>query len=226
MREEQEKEQHVLGEVLRLLSTLVSEHSAKASPQKLMDSAIQTSPVERSSSDILQDNKLEGTPLVCTSCYSEPKQVEAPPQVASCSSRKRKLSHSVRGYRRCRRTPLVPSQRKGRNVPDENRQPLVNCNKQMFDSSVSASRRERSDPKSVTSRDSLNPECVKLLNREKRCFITPLTCWSPDSSSSLYMTGNESMLDKMPAETKTSTPVKRGGFLQLFDMDCNSDFDF
>lgn len=225
MREEQEKEQHVLVEVLRLLSTLVSEHSANASPQKLMDSAIQTSPVEQSSSDILQHNKLEGTPLVCTSCYSEPKQVEAPAQVPSCSTRKRKLTHSLRGYRRCRRTPLVLSQRKRRNVPDENRQPLMNCNKQMLVSSASASRRERSDPKSVTSRDSLNPECLKLLNREK-CFITPLTCWSPDSNSSLYMTGIESMLDKMPAESKPSTPVKRDGFWQLFDMDCNSDFDF
>ncbi|KAG7244621.1 hypothetical protein INR49_029640, partial [Caranx melampygus] len=177
VREEQEREQQVLEEVLRLLSTLVSEHSAKASPQRLMDSAIQTSPVEQSSSDILQDNKLEGN--LCTSCYCEPRQVKVPPQERSCSTRKRKLTHSLRGYRRCRRSPLVLSQRKGRNVPDENSQPLLNCNKQTFVSNVSAPRCEGSDPNSVTSRDSLNPEGIgvqgELSTREGRAIPPVIT---------------------------------------------------
>uniref|UniRef100_A0A3B4UU97 Uncharacterized protein n=1 Tax=Seriola dumerili TaxID=41447 RepID=A0A3B4UU97_SERDU len=226
LREEQEKEQNVLEETLKLLSTLVSEHSAKPSSQRLMDNAVQTSPgLEQSLSDILQDNKLEGTQLLCTLHNLEHKQVEVPLQEPSCSIRKRKLT--LRGHRRRKKRLLVPSQRSKRTVPDENSHSLMNCNKHQ---NVSAPLCDRHDLNTVTSQDSVH--CLIPLNREKRSseparhFVTPLSCWSQESNSSVCLTGIESILDKVSAESKTRNPVKPEGLWQLFDMDCDSDIGF
>ncbi|XP_071351040.1 interactor of HORMAD1 protein 1 [Trachinotus anak] len=226
LREEQEREQNILEEALKLLSTLISEHSAKPSPQRLVDSAIQTSPgLEQSLSDILQDNKLEGTQPLCASYNLEHKQV--PPQDPSCSIGKRKLF--LRGHRRRKKRLLVLSQRSKHAVPDENGQSLMKCNKQQ---NGSAPLCEHHDLNTVTGRDSLKPDCLIPLNREKRSseaarhIITPLSCWSQDSNSSACHTGIESILDKMSAESKTWTPVKPKGLWKLFDMDCDSDLGF
>ncbi|XP_056242551.1 interactor of HORMAD1 protein 1 [Seriola aureovittata] len=226
LREEQEREQNVLEETLKLLSTLVSEHSAKPSSQRLMDNAVQTSPgLEQSLSDILQDNKLEGTQLLCTLHNPEHKQVEVPPREPSCSIRKRKLT--LRGHRRRKKRLLIPSQRSKRTVPDENSHSLMNCNKHQ---NVSAPLCDRHDLNTVTSQDSVH--CLIPLNREKRSseparhLVTPLSCWSQESNSSECLSGIESILDKVSAESKTGNPVKPEGLWQLFDLDCDSDIGF
>ncbi|GLD64539.1 interactor of HORMAD1 protein 1 isoform X1 [Lates japonicus] len=222
LREEQKREQNMLEEALKLLTTLVSEHSAKLSPKRVMDSANQTSPgLEQTLSNILQGNKVEGTPLSCTSYNPEHKQVEVPPQDPSCCIEKRKLI--LRGLRRRKKRPLVLSQRSKRTVLDENTQPLMNCHKPQ---NVSTPPCERRVLNTVTSRDNLNPDCLIPLNRERRsseaegCFITPLTCWSQDSNSSVCLTGIETILEKQSAESKTL--VNPEGFWQLFQMDCDS----
>lgn len=212
----------MLEEALKLLSTLVSERSDKPSPERGTDSAIQTSPgLEKSISNILQDNKLEGTQLTCVSNKLEHNQAEVLPQDPSCIMGKRKFT--LRGHKRRKKRPLVLSQRSKPAVTDENNQPLVNCNKQQ---SVSTPLCERRGLNTVTSQDGLVP-----LNREARslaagCLITPLSCWSQDSNSSACFAGIEPILEKLSAESKTGSPVKPKGFWQLFDMDCDSDLGF
>lgn len=207
LREEQERERSALEEALKLLNALVSEHPAKPSPGKVMDSASQTSPG--------QDNKLESTQFTSTSCNLECNQVEILPQDPSCIIGKRKSTS--RGIRRRRKRPLVLSQRRKRTVSDENSQPVMNCNKQQNDLNM------------VTSQDSLKPDSLMPLNKETRssdaagCFITPLSCWSQDSNSSACLTGIEPILEKLSAESKAGTPES---FWQLFDMDCDCDIGF
>lgn len=201
----------MLEEALKLLGTLVSEHLAKPSPERGTDSAIQTSPgLEKPLSNILQDNKLEGTQLTCMSNKLEHHQAEVPPQDPSCITGKRKFT--LRGHKRCKKRPLVLSQRSKPAVMDENSQPLVNRNKQQ---NVSTPLCERRGLNTVTGQGSLIP-----LKRETRsiaagCVINPLSCWSQDSNSSACS-----------AESKTRSPAKPEGLWQLFDMDCDSDLGF
>ncbi|XP_044203800.1 interactor of HORMAD1 protein 1 isoform X1 [Thunnus albacares] len=211
LRQEQERERSMLEEALKLLNALVLEHSVKPSPGKVMDSASQTSPA--------QDNKLEGTQFTSTSYNLEHNLVEVPPQDSSCIIGKRKST--LGGIRRRRKKrPLVLSQRSKRIVSDEISQPVMNRHKQQ---KVSRPLCELHDQNRVTSRDSFKPDCLMPLNRETRsskaagCFITPLSCWSQDSTSSMCLTGFES---------KTETPVKPESFWQLFDMDCDFDIGF
>ncbi|XP_069392424.1 interactor of HORMAD1 protein 1 isoform X2 [Paralichthys olivaceus] len=220
LREEQERERNLLAEALKLLSTLVSEHTAKPGPQRLMDRSIQTS-LEQSPSSILQNNKLKGTQLTCTPHELEHKQVEVLPQDHSCSTGKRKS----RSYKKRTKKQSTLSQRKKCSVSDENSQSLINCKKVQ---NVSSARSERCDLKKITTRD--NTDCLSVLCREKRssktagCLLTPLSCWSQDSNSSACLREIEPILGKLSAETKAGTPVK--GFWQLFDMDCDSEFGF
>ncbi|XP_062419911.1 interactor of HORMAD1 protein 1 [Pungitius pungitius] len=75
LREEHESERNMLEQVLKLLSTLVSEHSAKRSPKRVTDKAIQTSPeLQQQSSTILQENKLEGFDPILEKISSESKR--------------------------------------------------------------------------------------------------------------------------------------------------------
>ncbi|XP_051270232.1 interactor of HORMAD1 protein 1 [Dicentrarchus labrax] len=216
LREEQERERNMLEEALKLLSTLVS---TKTSPERVMDSAIQTSPrLEQPFSDIVQDNKLEGTQLTCMSYNTEHNQAQVPPQNPSCITGKRKST--LKGNRRRKRRPLVLSQRRMRTDTDENSQPLMHCNKQQ---NVSSPLGEWRDPNAVASQDSRNPDCLILPKRETRsiaagCFITPFSCWSQDSNSSVCLSGIEPILEKL-SESKTGTQVKQEGFWQLFEMD-------
>lgn len=188
-----------------------------------MDSANQMSPgLERPFSNTLQDNKLEDTQLTCMSYNREHNQAEVPPQGPSCITGKRKITR--RAHKGRKKRPLVPSQRSKCTVADENSQPLVNCNKQQ---KVSSPLRECRDLNTGTSQVGLNPDCPQ--NREMRsiaggCFITPLSCWSQDSNSSMCLSGLEPVLENLPAESKTGSPAKPEGLWQLFDMDY--DFGF
>ncbi|XP_020498090.1 interactor of HORMAD1 protein 1 isoform X2 [Labrus bergylta] len=220
LREKQERERNMLEEALKLLSTLVSEHSAKPKPEEVVHSAIQTSPgPEQQMSNILLDNKLEATQLTCISNNLEHNQNNVLPQNSSCIVGKRKLT--TRDRRRCKKRPLVLSQRSKHTVRDENSRPLMNCNKQK---NVSLPLGERHDVNAVKNQVGLNTGCHELLNRETRsktagCVITPLSCWSQDSSSSLCPAGFEPILLKLSAESRSVTPEKPEGFWQLFDMD-------
>lgn len=215
----------MLEEALKLLSTLVSEHSAKQSPERVTGSAIQTSPglEQPLSSDILQDNKLEGTPFTHKSYNLEHNQAVHPQGPSSIIGKKK---FPLRGHRMRKKRPLVVSQRRKRT--SENSQPLVNCDKYHRGTTPLC---ERRDPNTVASQDGLNPDGLMQPNREMRsiakgCFITPLSCWSQDSNSSACLTGVESVLEKLSAESRTATPVKREGLWQLFDMDCDFDLGF
>ncbi|KAM7005812.1 interactor of HORMAD1 protein 1 [Tautogolabrus adspersus] len=220
LREEQERERNMLEEALKLLSTLVSEHSSKPKPEGVVHSAIQTSPgPEQQISNILLDNKLEATQLTCISNNLEHNQTNVLPQNPSCIVGKRKLA--MRGQRRRKKRPLVLSQRSKHTVKDENSQPLMNCNKQK---NVSLPLCERHDVNTVKNQQGLNTGCQKLLNMETRskaagCVITPLSCWSQDSSSSLCPAGVETILEKLSGESRSVTPEKPESFWQLFDMD-------
>lgn len=208
--EEQEKEQGVLDEVLKLLNALVSEHS-KPSPGKVMDSASQTSPC--------LGNKLEDTQF--TSYNVERSQVEVPPQDPSRIIGKRK-STSRGTRRRYKKRPLVLSQR---SKSDENSQPVMKCHKNQ---SVSAPWRGHHDLNRITSQENFQPDRRIPRKREARssnaagCFITPLSCWSQDSSSSACLAGVEPIIENLSAET----PVEPESFWQLFDMNCDSDIGF
>lgn len=204
--------------MVRELSTLFSENSTKASSLRLMDSAIQTSP-EKSSSDLRQER--ESTPRACKSCSCEAQQqVVVPPQEPSVRKKKKKKKLTLRGYRRCRRR-LLPSQRKGRRLPDENTQPLINCNKPMSVSNVSAPCYELSGPNNESGRDSVKPlKRKRIVSAAVKRIITPATCWSPGSSSSQYTTaGIECILDRESEKSETNTPVENNGFWQLFETD-------
>ncbi|XP_038553049.1 interactor of HORMAD1 protein 1 [Micropterus salmoides] len=224
LRGEQERERNILEEALKLLSTLVSEHSAKPSAERVMDSTVQTSPgLEKPHSNMLQDNTLKGTQLTCMSNNREYNQTVFPSQDPSGIIGKRKFTS--RGYRRHKKRPLVLSQKSKRSVTDENSHVLTNCNKRQ---NVSAPLCERRDVNRVTCQDSLTPDCLIPLNRDTRsmaagCFITPLSCWSQDSNSSVYLAGIDSTLEKVSAESRTGTRAEPKSLWQLFDIDCDSD---
>ncbi|KAF1391721.1 hypothetical protein PFLUV_G00045030 [Perca fluviatilis] len=214
LREEQERERNMLEETLKLLTTLVLKHSAKPSPERVTDTAIQTSPgLEQPFSNILQENKLESTQLSCNSYNHEHNPAKVLTQGSSYVAGKRKFTQ--RSNRRRKKRPLVLSQRNKHIVTNENSRPLVNCGKQQ---NVSTPLCERRDPNTVTSQ-----------NRDARsiaegCFITPLSCWSQDSNSSVCLAGIEPVLEKLSAESETGTPMEPEGFWQLFDMDYNVGF--
>ncbi|XP_008283601.1 interactor of HORMAD1 protein 1 [Stegastes partitus] len=214
LREEQERERHMLEEALKLLNTLVSEHSAKSSAVEVTDSAIQTSPALKQSvsSNILQDDKLDGTQLACASNNLEQNQVEVPPQDHS------RIIVKKKGRARPRKRPAVPSQKRKCRVSDENRPPLRAFNKQ----NVSTCLSDRCYLDTVSSQDSLNPDCLIPLNGEAvsskaaGCFINPLNCWSQDSNSPVGLEGIELILEKLSPEMST---VKPASFWQLFEAD-------
>lgn len=219
LREDQKRERNLVEEALKLLNTLVNEHSAKPTSERVMDIAIQTSPgLEQPFSNILPDNKLEDTQLTRVSQNLGHNQAEVPPQDPSHIIGKRKFT--LRGHRRKKR-PLVLSQRSKHTVTDENCQSLMNCDKQQNVSELNT----------VPSQDSLSPDCLKRPNRERRsiaggCFINPLSCWSQDSNSSVCLPGIEPILEKLSAESRTGTPAKPEGLWQLFDMDSDSVLGF
>ncbi|KAK2862066.1 hypothetical protein Q5P01_001599 [Channa striata] len=223
LREEQERERNMFEEALKLLRTLTAEHLDKPRTERVMESAIQTSPgLEESLSNILQDNKLENTQLALASHNLEHTDVEVPPPHLSCFIRKN------RGHRRRKKRPLVLSQKR-RCVSDENSQPIMTCNNKQNISDPLCERRDLNMP---ASQDSLSPDCLITLNREMRsseaagCLITPLSCWSQDSNTSTCLAGIKPILERLSDEPVTGTPVKHDNFWHLFGMDCDSVLGF
>lgn len=175
-----------------------------------MDVSIQTSPTVFS--EALHHNNLEATKLTCVSRslgHNQPKILPHDP-----SHRRRNLS--PRGQKRKKR-PLVLSQRSKHT--DENCRPESNSNKQQ----------KVPQCKIVTNQDSVSLDLKQLKRDRSRaggCLITPLSCWSQDSNSSLCLQGIEPVLEKLPAESRTGTPTKPAGLWQLFDMDSDSVLGF
>lgn len=179
-----------------------------------MDNTMQTSPApEESVSSILHNSKLEGTQVTCASYNAEQHQVEVPRRNRSHLAGKQKFTQR---QRRPKKRPLVLSQRSKGAVSDENRQPLVNKQQKP----------ESCDMSTVSSKDSVSPGSLVPLNKERRssetegCFITPLSFWSQDSSSSVCLTEIDPILEKLSAEQGST--VQPGSLWQLFD----SELDF
>ncbi|KAM3621717.1 uncharacterized protein V6R79_015028 [Siganus canaliculatus] len=197
LKEEKESERNMADKVLKLLSTFVSEHSVKPSHEGVMDHTSKLGGSQADESQNLQNN-----------------QVEVPYQGPSFISRKRKPT--LRCRKRHKKRPLVLSQRSRHPVLDENRKPVMISRKQQ---NVSKPLCERQN----LSQSSLSSDCPAAPSGRVRsiaagCFITPLSCWSQDSSSPLCLPGMEPILDKLSTESRTGTPVKDQSLWQLFDM--------
>ncbi|XP_040061009.2 interactor of HORMAD1 protein 1 isoform X1 [Gasterosteus aculeatus] len=220
LRDEHERERNMLEQALKLLSTLVSEHSAKCGPKRVTDNAIQTSPelLQQQFSTILQDNKLQGTHFRQKSHNTEHNTAEVPPQPPRCTAKRKS---SLRSHNKRKKTPLVPSQRSRCTDTKENRNPLKSCDRQQ---NVSTILDECQHPNAVTSAESDNPDCLQMPNAEMEsiatgCFITPLSCWSQESNSPECTAGFEPILEKLSSESKRRIPETPEGLWQLFDFD-------
>ncbi|KAM9759480.1 interactor of HORMAD1 protein 1 isoform 2-T2 [Menidia menidia] len=211
LREEQERDRHMLQEAVRLLTNLVSEQSAKPTTEAVRDSSIQTSPGWEQSMSILPHNRLVGTYLKATSCSSNQPQAKRTSQDHRRELGRRKLI--LKGQRGCKKRPLVLPQRSKCTVLDENSNPGNNLNKPQ---SLSSPLLEHCDGDPAAS-------SLTSLNRGSRssqaggCIITPLSCWSQDSSGSECLTAVEPILEKLVAKSNMETAVKLGGLWQLFD---------
>lgn len=218
LREDQKREQNLVEEAVKLLNSLVNEHSAKPTSETVMDTAIQTSPqLEQPFSNLLPDNKLEDARLKSAAQNLRNHQADVPPRDPSRLQGRRRFT--VRGHSRKKR-PLVLSQRSKHTGADENCRPFTNCAKQQM-----------AELNAVTIQGSLSPDCLKRANRERRskaggCFITPLSCWSQDSNSSVCLSAIEPILEKLSAGSRTGTPDKPEGLWQLFDVDSDSVLGF
>lgn len=209
LREDRERKQSMVDEALKLLNVLVERHSMRAAAVRVMDTAAQTSPeFVRPVCDKLPENKLNHMQPKCASHKLEPP--EGPTQITG----RKKLS--LRGHRSQKR-PLVLSQRSKCSVADENCPPLRTCVKQ------------RKVCKSTTAprQDSVFPDHLKGESRQRRggrgSLLTPLSCWSQDSNSSLCPEMDSIPISgKRSSESPTGTPPKPAGLWQLFDMDSDS----
>ncbi|XP_024124880.1 interactor of HORMAD1 protein 1 [Oryzias melastigma] len=200
IKEEHEKKIHMLEEALKLLRTLASELLAKPTAEAAMDSATQTSPS--------LEHPLSNPKQPELTCAPEKPglQVQAPPKDHKQVFRRAKPT--ARGLRRRRKRALVLPKRSKRTTSDENCQPLTVCNKpQKFSEPVHKHQNADADQPS--------PSPGSRCGGAGGCFISPLSSWSLDSSSSECFSAIEPILEKLSAEQKTS--VTPGGFWQLFD---------
>lgn len=205
----------MLEQILKLLNSLVSKYPDKPSSEPVMDSAIQTSPVlEQSVSNKLQDTQLEDSQLTRTSLNLEECQVETSPQFHRPHFGKRRFP--LRGHYRKKRPLLVPKKNK-LSVSNENSQPAKKCIR--FPKPL----QESHDQNKPASQDTLWVDNLVPVNKRKsaECFLTQLSSLSQDSSSSDCIPV-ESILEKLSAESKVTTPVKDGDVWQWFD----SELDF
>lgn len=208
----------MISEALKLLNTLVNnEHSAKATSERVLDNAVQTSPVlDEPFGNILLNNKFQNTDLTSQSNNLEKYQAEVPPQCPTRVTGWKKFSRRERVHKK---RPLVLSKRRKHIVINENHQPLMNIHKQ------------DNTGKTITTQGSLSSDSLKHMNKEKPspaagCFITPLSCWSQDSNSSACIQEIDPILEKLSAEYKKATPAKSEGLWQLFDMESDSIIGF
>lgn len=209
LREDGERKQSMVDEAVKLLNVLVEKHSVRAAAVRVMDTGAQTSPVfVRPVCDKLPENKLNDTQRQCVSHKLEPPQ--CPTQILG----RKKLC--LRGHRSQKR-PLVLSQRGKCSVADENRPLLRTYVKQQ----------KVCKPTTTPRQDSIIPECLKGESRRKRggrgSLLTPLSCWSQDSNSSLCPEMDPMPISgKLSSKSPTGTPPKPAGLWQLFDMDSDS----
>ncbi|XP_061641316.1 interactor of HORMAD1 protein 1 isoform X3 [Phyllopteryx taeniolatus] len=167
LRREQEeassKQESMLEEALQMLNALVSEHPGKLCSVKVTDKAMQTSPG--------QD---KGTQMAQNSCTPDS---QVPDLDIAVKMRKKKPTS------RYRRRPLV-RHRSNHIVVEENSQPVMDCSKQR-----NVSRPLRQSP-GLSKVSAHGPESLVQSNTKSRssetagCFITPLSCWSQESSGS------------------------------------------
>lgn len=209
LREDRKRKQSMVDEALKLLNVLVEKNSVRAAAVRVMDTAAQTSPeFVRPVCDKLPENKLNDTQRKCVWHKLEP------PQCTTQSIGRKKLS--LKGHRSQKR-PLVLSQGSKCSVADENRPPLRTCVKQQ----------KVCKPITVPQQDSIVPGRVKGESRRSRggrgSLLTPLSCWSQDSNSSLCPEMDLIPISgKLSSESPTGTPPHPAGLWQLFDMDSDS----
>lgn len=202
LREDKEKRQSMVDEALKLLKVLVEKHSVRAAAVRVMDTAAQTSPeFVRPVCDKLPENKLNDTQL-------------DPPQCPTQMIGRKKPS--LRGHRSQKR-PLVLSQRSKCSVADENCPPLRTCVKQQ----------KVCKPTTAPRQDSVVPDRLRGESKRRRggrgSLLTPLSCWSQDSNSSLCLEMDPIPVSgKLSSDSPTGTPPKPAGLWQLFDMDSDS----
>lgn len=212
LREDQKREQNLIEEALKQLSTFVIEHSAKPVTTRVMDVAIQTSPVqEHLVSDVLCHNKRQATKLTCVSNNLGHNQTKVLPKDPRPTVRKRK--DPPRSQKHTRK-PRLLSQRNKHIVTDENCRPENNYNKQqnMFTG------------KEVINQDSVCPHCIQhqtmYKSKARSCLISPFTCWSQDSKCVQKM---DPIMEKLSAGSRSGTPGSPRGPWQWFDMNSDSD---
>ncbi|XP_068598462.1 interactor of HORMAD1 protein 1 [Brachionichthys hirsutus] len=199
LKEEQMREQKMVEEAVTLLSTLVSEQSAKPTSVRLMDNAIQTSPgLEPPFQNNLQGKKLKST-LASISNNLEQDKPEVPRRGQSSIRGSRKLT--LKKHRRTKKSPPVLSGRRKHAVTDENTQPLM----------------ETETVKDGLTQGNLKPPKTAIRSLATGCLISPRSCWSQDSNSSACLLEIEP--EKLSAKSRAATPSKTGGLWQLFDTD-------
>lgn len=206
----------MIEEVLKLLSTFVNEHSAKPIMKRVMDVAIQTSPVqEHLVSDILCHNKREAMKLTRMSNKLGHNRSKVLPKDPRPTVRKRK--DPPRSQKNTRKPLLLSQRNKHIPVPDENCHPEKNFNKQ-----------QKTFPgKEVINQDSVCPHYIKHQTMDKSkamsCLISPFTCWSQDSLNSHCVQKMEPVMEKLSG-SRSGTPVSPRGPWQWFDMNSDSEF--
>ncbi|CAL8257190.1 unnamed protein product [Arctogadus glacialis] len=211
---------HHLEEAVQLLSTLVSNHSARKSCGGVADSAIQTSPgLGQPSLKVQPDSLPEGTGPLC--CQPESTQ---PSDVSSWNLRStagpRKPPRRAPRRRPLRRPLGIPKGRK-RTIWDENSQPPVNSIKEETLSPLKKICKEAATAR-CQGVPVFHPNGGGRSNKGLKAFVAPFSPFSEDSSSSVCVAGNEITLK--PAEPEGEMPEKGRGLWQLFDMHCESDF--
>lgn len=168
-------------------------------------------------SNTLQDDQVEGNQLTCASNNREHHQAKAFPQEHKHVLGRKKITLS----RRSKKRPLVPPQRRKYTVSDENSQPANNCNKKKLLTPL----RERCNQNKLTNKLNCSSDTLMPLNRAStygetsECFINPVSCFSPYSSSPECLTEIEPILETLAGESNVGSPVKLGGLWQLFDSD-------
>lgn len=220
LREEHEREQNMLQEALRLLSTLVYKHSTQPDPVRVTDSAVQTSPgLIQPFSSLQQNNQLEHSQVTLSQPEHSQLAVPSLDHWDSCITAESRAS--LRGRKRNRRRALVPPQRSNGSIWDENTQPQT----KRIKPEVATPLKQLNSLKRMAS-PKLDPRIG--YNRESRSnkstagHVTPFSMWSQDSSSSVCI-GIEPSSERLSIGPKIKITENTKGFWQLFDISCDSD---
>ncbi|XP_019911505.2 interactor of HORMAD1 protein 1 isoform X3 [Esox lucius] len=245
LRHEQSQVQRMLGEVLGLTGTLVSElHPV---PVGVMDSMVQTSPgmMERFSQVDEENRHLEDVGLCVAMAVTAPQKAlcgvketggEAAEQLPSADGGLSKTCNQGRAMRRCtlrghrplkqpfrsRRRALVPPQRCGVKARGQcmNQQPIKQQQKQDNRSTG----KEQHDPNWVHMDSVTEPQKQQ---RETVGYRHPFRMWSQECNQSVCVaTGDPGPAwDERPPEPRVEvlSSERKRGFWHLFDINCDSD---